>query len=186
MIRAGIPTLPLLAFLLPAFAQEVQLSRAGLVYSVEGEVRLDDRPVNRAPGRYTFVPESSVLRAELGKAVVLLTNGAVLHIAPNSSMRLVDNRLSQPHVELPAGTFKLECSNPVRQREVSLSFLDALVLIQTEGEYHFEASRRMITVIEGEAHIRFAGQSVVVRSGQTLALRDRSQVESVRPVRVEF
>jgi mannose-6-phosphate isomerase-like protein (cupin superfamily) len=101
-------------------------------------------------------------------------------------MRLVDNRLLRPHVELPAGSFQLECVETDRRGRISLSFLNTLIVIEEKGQYRFDATGRRLTVVEGRMTVRFDGKSLTVRSGETVVVGEKAQSEPVEPVRVLF
>jgi mannose-6-phosphate isomerase-like protein (cupin superfamily) len=101
-------------------------------------------------------------------------------------MRLVDNRVLRPHVELPAGSFQLECVETDHPGRISFSFLNTLVVIEEKGQYRFDATQRRLTVVEGSMTVRFDGKSLTVRRGETVVVGEEAQSEPVEPVRVLF
>ena len=91
-----------------AWGQRAISAHSGMVNYVEGSVTLDDKPLDP---KFTELPEvknRSELATTQGRAEVLLTPGAFLRLAENSSFRMISNMLSDTRVEVVTGSAVVE------------------------------------------------------------------------------
>src|ERR1022692_1271909 len=93
-----------------AFAQSVISAHSGLIHYAEGRVLLDGRPVEVSLTAFPEVKQGMELRTEDGRAEVLLNPGVFLRLAENSSIRMVNNKLSDSRVEFLSGSAVIEAS----------------------------------------------------------------------------
>src|SRR6202044_3552791 len=98
----------LAASALPAAAQSVISAKSGLLSYVEGQVKLNDQPVEFSTTRFADVKENSIVTTLDGRAEVLLTPGVTLRMGENSSLRMITNRLVDTRVELLTGSAVVE------------------------------------------------------------------------------
>src|ERR1700735_3366611 len=96
------------ALVLPASAQPVISAKSGLLSYVEGQVKLNDQPVEFSTTRFADVKENSIVTTLDGRAEVLLTPGVTLRMGENSSLRMITNRLVDTRVELITGSAVVE------------------------------------------------------------------------------
>src|SRR4051812_26213504 len=83
-----------------ASAQPVISAKAGTIAKVEGQVYLGDQLVEDSLTKFPDIKENGIVRAEDGRAEILLTPGVVLHLGEKSSFRLITNRLIDTRLEL--------------------------------------------------------------------------------------
>ena len=94
-----------------ALAQSVISARSGLIHYVEGRVYLGDQLVESKFGTFPEVKENATLRAEQGRAEILLTPGVFLRLGENSSFRMVTNRLIDTRLEFLSGSAVIEADD---------------------------------------------------------------------------
>src|SRR5258708_19297586 len=91
--------------------QPVVSVRSGLVHFFEGSVSIDGQPLEQRFGRFCDIKPGSELRTDQGRAEVLLTPGVFLRVDENSSIRMLDNRLTGTRVEFIGESVSLDSLN---------------------------------------------------------------------------
>src|SRR6202050_5720563 len=97
---------PLAGF--PALAQSVISAHSGVIHFADGSVFLDDQRVEQKAGKFDQMKNGSELRAQDGRAEVLLTPGTFLRVGANSAIRMISNDLDNTRVELLNGSAVLD------------------------------------------------------------------------------
>src|SRR5277367_1124109 len=105
-----------------ASAQSVISTHSGIVHVSEGAVFANDQLVNQKYGTFPDLKEKSVLRTEAGRAEILLTPGVFLRVGENTSVKMLDNRLSDTRVELIKGSAVVECDDPMKENAVTMVY----------------------------------------------------------------
>lgn len=165
--------LPLIAYItlaLPACAQSVISTHAGVVHFFEGAVYLGDSRLEAHPGRFPSMPQGGELRTENGRAEVLLTPGVFLRMGESSAIRMVSNDLADTRVELRAGSAIVDSGESSPDTSVTLIYKDWKVHIKTNGVYRIDSDPAHLSVQQGEAEV-FAGarkEPVTVERGMSL------------------
>jgi hypothetical protein len=153
--------------IVPAAAQTTIAAKSGAVAYVEGAVSLDGKPLDPAAPRFTAMAVDSVLRSENGRAEVMLNPCAVLHAGENTAIRMVDNALPGPRVELLAGSVVVETDGGARYAGVRLMFRQRTVRLGANGIYRLETDPPRLKVFEGAAVVDGADK---VRAGHSQPL----------------
>jgi hypothetical protein len=171
---AALPVALLAALALPVAAQPVISAKSGLLSYVEGQVKLNDQPVEFSSTRFSEVKENSVVSTADGRVEVLLTPGVTLRMGENSSLRMVTNRLVDTRVELLSGSAVVEADMIAKDTNVTVVVGQGSVALPKAGLYRFDASPAAIKVFKGDAEVEIAGQTKVVSSGRMLSTATES------------
>lgn len=155
------------------FAQQQVISaQSGTVQYVEGTVYAGNQRVQRKFGQFPSLRSGEELRTADGRAEVLLTPGAFLRLAEDSSLRMVSNRLTDTRVEVLGGTVMVECDELLKDNAVSLILHGDTIHLQRQGLYRVEAASSELEVYKGEALVETASGPKEVKSGKQAVLGD--------------
>jgi hypothetical protein len=155
------------------FAQQQVISaQSGTVQYVEGTVYVGNQRVERKFGQFPSLQPGEVLRTADGRAEVLLTPGAFLRLAENSSVRMISNRLSDTRVEVLGGIVMVECDELLKDNAVSLVLRGDTIHLQRQGLYRVEAASSELEVYKGEALVETASGKKEVKGGKQAFLGD--------------
>jgi hypothetical protein len=160
----------LAALVLPASAQPVISAKSGLLSYGEGQVLLNDQPVEFSTTRFADVKENSVVKTGDGRAEVLLTPGVTLRMGENSSLRMITNRLVDTRVELMTGSAVVEADMIAKDTNVTVVVGQGSVELPKAGLYRFDAAPAQIKVFKGDADVELAGQTKGMSGGHMLSL----------------
>jgi len=150
------------------FAQSVVSARSGVVHYFEGAVLVDDKALDKTPGRFYEIKPGSELRTEIGRAEILLTPGVLLRLDENSSIRMVSNRLSDTRLEFVEGTAGLDSRNAAPGAPIVISYKDYQMRFTRAGRYRMESTPAQLHVEAGEAEVLCHDKSVAVKADQVL------------------
>jgi|SRR5580698_3442343 hypothetical protein len=157
--------------IVPAGAQSVVSTHAGLIHFFEGAVYLGDRPLESHLGRFPSVPQGEELRTAGGRAEVLLTPGVFLRLGENSAIRMISNQLADTKVELERGAAIVESGGPTPDTAVTLTYKGWNIRFPEKGMYRIETDPARVLVTEGEAEVAaVGGPPVTVAKGMGLPL----------------
>ena len=173
MKSALLPILSVAAMVLsslPASAQMVVSAKSGLVNYVEGNVFLNDQAIEQSITKYPEIKEKAILRADEGRAEVLLTPGVILRLGEKSSIRMITNRLVDTRVELLTGSAVIEAVQTAKDTNVTVVVKSASASVVKAGIYRFDVEPAQIKVYHGEAAAEIDGQSILVGAGRMLLL----------------
>jgi FecR protein len=157
-------------FSMPVAAQPVISAKSGLLSYVEGQVKLNDQPVEFSTTRFADVKENSIVTTLDGRAEVLLTPGVTLRMGENSSLRMITNRLVDTRVELLTGSAVVEADMISKDTSVTVVVQQGSVALPKAGLYRFDAAPAEVKVFKGDAEVEIAGQTKVVSSAHMLSL----------------
>jgi hypothetical protein len=160
----------LAALVLPASAQPVISAKSGLLSYVEGQVLLNDQPVEFSTTHFADVKENSIVKTGDGRAEVLLTPGVTLRMGENSSLRMISNRLVDTRVELITGSAVVEADMIAKETNVTVVVGQGAVELPKAGLYRFNAAPAQIKVFKGDADVEVAGQTKAISGGRALGL----------------
>jgi hypothetical protein len=159
---------------LPAAAQPVISAKSGLLSYVEGQVMLNDQPVESSITRFADVKENSIVRTADGRAEVLLTPGVTLRLGENSSLRMITNRLVDTRLELLSGSAVVEADLIAKDTSVTIVLGQSSVALPKAGLYRFDVSPAQVKVFKGDAEVETAGQTKFVYGGHMLSMATES------------
>jgi hypothetical protein len=145
-------------------------AKSGLLSYMEGQVTLNDEPVDFSGAHFSDVKENSIVRTADGRAEVLLTPGVVLRMGENTSLRMITNRLVDTRLELLTGSAVVEADQIARDTSVTIVCKDAVVTLPKAGLYRFDSEPAQLKVFKGEASVELAGDTKMIGSGHLLGL----------------
>jgi hypothetical protein len=160
----------LAALALPASAQPVISAKSGLLSYVEGQVLLNDQPVEFSTTHFADVKENSIVKTADGRAEVLLTPGVTLRMGENSSLRMISNRLVDTRVELITGSAVVEADMVAKETNVTVVIGQGSVELPKAGLFRFNAAPAQLKVFKGDADVEVAGQTKRVSGGHLLSV----------------
>ncbi len=153
---------------LGAFAQSVISVHSGVLQFSEGDVYADEKAINQKLGTFPNIKEKSILRTEMGRAEVLLTPGVFLRVGENSSIKMLDNRLSDTRVELLTGQAVVEADDPMKINSVTIVYKDYLVHVRKMAVLEFQTNPDQLKVYYGEAEVESNGSISVIKAGRLM------------------
>ncbi len=149
-------------------AQTVISAHSGTVHLAEGAVSIDGKPLIQKYGTFPDWKERSELRTEQGRAEILLTPGVFLRVGENSSVRLIDNRLSATRVELISGQAVVESDDPMKENAVTMVYGDYEIHVHKTSVFAVESSPAQLKVYHGEASVSYQGNMLNVKAGRLM------------------
>ncbi|HLK51497.1 MAG TPA: hypothetical protein VKT49_25325 [Bryobacteraceae bacterium] len=150
-----------------SYAQQVVSAHAGVVHYTEGKVLVGDQAVQRKFGVFPELKEGEELRTETdGKAEILLTPGAFLRVAPNSSVRMLSRELSDTRFEVMSGSAMVECDELVKGSELTLVYKGRSILLQKNGLYRLDTDPARFQVYDGKALVRSQSGDIELKRGR--------------------
>jgi hypothetical protein len=174
----GLPYLAIaLAAATPCFAQQVISAKSGLLSYAEGQVTVNDAPVDFSGVHFSEVKENSIVRTADGRAEVLLTPGVVLRMGENSSLRMIATRLVDTRLELLSGSAVVEADQIAKDTQVTVVCKDGVVTLPKAGLYRFDAQPAQIKVFKGDADVEMGSDTRTVAAAHMMSLG--SQTASV-------
>jgi hypothetical protein len=158
-----------------AWGQFVISAKSGLINHVEGLVLLSGEPIVRSPGARVEMKQGSDLRAEEGRAEVLLNPGLFLRIGENSMVRMLSNDLTDTRIEFVSGAAIIGPGRRLNASEnsasaVSIVYRETIVHLRKNGTYRFDGEPAQLRVYAGEAIVARGETSQVACAGEMIAL----------------
>jgi hypothetical protein len=153
-----------------SYAQYVISAHSGVVQYVEGTAYVNDNQVDPKFGQFPDIKENQVFRTTEGRAEILLTPGAFLRLAENSSIRMVSNKLTDTRVEVLSGSAMLECPDILKDNAIMLLYQGNTILPVKHGLYRVDAQPARVAVFEGEAIVKGESGQVTLKGGKQTAL----------------
>ena len=161
----------------PSFAQQVISAKSGLLSYAEGQVTVNDQPVDFSGVHFSDVKENSIVATGDGRAEVLLTPGVVLRMGENTSLRMITNRLVDTRLELLTGSAVVEADQIAKDTSVTIICKAGSVTLPKAGLYRFDADAARIKVFKGSADVEVAGETKTISSDHMMALEGQGAVE---------
>jgi len=149
-----------------SYAQQVVSAHAGVVHYVEGRVFIADQPVQQKFGEFPDLRPGEVLRTEAGRAEVLLTPGAFLRLAEDSSVRMISRELSNPRFELLSGSVMVECDDVPKGESLTLVAGERTIGFEKHGLYRIDADPGLLRVYDGKALVQAGSEQLAVGGGK--------------------
>ncbi|MFN0170112.1 MAG: FecR domain-containing protein [Bryobacteraceae bacterium] len=174
----------LLALAGPAHSQNVISAQSGLIHYLEGEAFLGKDAVKLKAAQYPSIRKEMVFRTGEGRAEVLLTPGAFLRLAENTSIRMKDTDLTNSRVEFLDGSILIEAadvSKSHKDNQVSVELGGATIFLRKAGVYRIDSDPMRLRVYDGEAEVRTHNDMAVVKKGKMLPLEGVLTTEKFDP-----
>jgi len=152
-----------------AWGQAIVSARAGAVHHIEGRVLVDGEPIEKKFGEFPNLPEGSLLRAELGRAELLLTPGVILRLGEDSALRMLSTLVTDTRLELVAGTALVEAMDILPDNSVTVLVGGYEILILERGLYRVATQPGELRVYKGKASVRAGDRKLTVKKGRSIA-----------------
>lgn len=128
----------------------------GTINYVEGQVSLDGQPLSaRSIGTARLKPSQTLNTAE-GYVEVLLTPGAFLRIGHHSDIRIFSAGLVEAQIQIVSGSALLEVDQLMPGTNLGIVMSGATTQIRKNGLYGFDATRQVVSVVDGQASVQEA------------------------------
>jgi hypothetical protein len=171
MRRALTPAL-LFALANSAWAQYVVSARAGTINWSNGQVSLNDRPVERKSNKFPTMKDGQVLRTENGRAEVLLGPGIFLRLGPFATLRMVNSRLTDTQVKIEHGTALVEVIEIANGSNLHVLLGNSVTGFRGIGLHRFDADSGVLSVYGGHADVSAGAQMFDASRGRVVHVND--------------
>jgi hypothetical protein len=160
-----------LAFAVPvSWAQAIISAHSGMVNYVEGDARLEGRPIKLNGAIFPDVKVGQTLTTGRGHAEILLTPGVFLRLDHNTSFRMVSNQLTHTQIEILRGSALVEADEIIRDNRIAVKVGSSETLLLKNGLYHFNADAGQVRTFTGKAQVSDASNSTELKGGRTLLI----------------
>jgi hypothetical protein len=155
-----------------------------MINVVDGDVYLVDakggepQRVQPKVSEFIDIKEGYTLKTTEGRSEVLLTPGAFLRMADDSSFRMISTRLTQVKMEMLTGSSLIDVTELIDGNEITVRQANASVAILKGGLYRFDSQPMRVRVYQGEAVVEVDGQKVTLRSGREMASGSNGWVQA--------
>jgi hypothetical protein len=160
-----------------AHAQQVISAQSGTVHYIEGTVYAGGHLVEPKFGQFPTVKAGEELETKDGRAEVLLTPGAFLRLAENSSVRMVSTQLSDTRIEVLSGSAMVECDELLPSNALTLVYHGEEIRLSKSGLYRLDADRAMFGVYNGEAVVKSDTDQLTLKAGRQTGLNGVLQAD---------
>lgn len=143
---------------LPAAAQAVISTHAGTINFSEGEVFLDDQPLNQKVASFPSVKDGSTIRTAKGRVEILLQPSVFLRVDDDSAVRMVSNDLSKTRIDFLKGAVILDSSDQPAGTSLVLSYKTYQFRFIKPGVYRVNSEPGILETYSGEAELVADGQ----------------------------
>jgi len=166
-----------MACALAAPAQSVISARSGVVHYVEGDVTLDGNPVHPKFAQFPDIKNGQVVATEEGRTEILLTPGAFLRLAENSSFRMDSNSLADTRIAVLSGSALIEVADLLPNNAITVQYKDTTIALPKRGLYRIDADASRLRVFDGEAQLNPGANVVKVKKNREVDL-DAAELEA--------
>jgi hypothetical protein len=144
-------------------------TKAGVVQFIEGDVFLEDKPLQLPSGGCVQIENNQSLRTgQNGRAELLLNPNVYLRIGENSLLRMNSIKLLEPQLSLEQGSALLEVLEENRAQQIILHHAAGIVEIKNIGLYRLDAA-------SGELHV-YSGTAFIMREGQKTGIKSKRMI----------
>jgi hypothetical protein len=161
-----------------ATAQNAISAKAGLVQVADGDVFVNDKPIQTKIAEFTDLKNADVLRTVEGRTEVLLTPGSFVRMGDNSSLRMVSSRLSDVRLEMLQGEALVEITEMLSDNGITVTLGSANFQLAKGGIFRFDADPARLRVYKGEANALLGEKIERVREGRQLTFNGNDWTQS--------
>ena len=148
-------------------AQQVVSAHAGVVHYTDGKVFVGDQLVQRKFGVFPDLQVGEELRTgEDGRAEILLTPGAFLRVAENSSVRMLSRDLIDTRFEVLSGSAMVECDDLQKGSSLTLVYQGRNIQLEKQGLYRLDAAAGRFQVFSGKAVVPSDSGQLTLKNGR--------------------
>jgi hypothetical protein len=162
--------LSLLAFACTAQTQQFVSVKAGIIQFIQGEVFLDDKPVQQDKRSYYQIENGQRLSTKNGRVELLLAPDIYFRLDKNGSMQMVGNQFADTKLHLEQGSALIEVDRMLRGNRINVRVSTAVVEIKEEGLYRFDAGSSELRVYGGTALVEVGNKRAEIKKGRMVRL----------------
>ena len=162
-----------LSLSVPAWAGNSASSNSavpGTLNYVEGQANVADQPIDHNSIGKTTLENGQSLNTEQGKAEILLTPGVFLRAGDNSSVKMVNNSLTDTEIRLDQGHAMIEVDQIRPQNDLRIQEGNATARILKPGLYDFDLQQNQMRVFDGEAMVQVGDKQITLKADHELAV----------------
>jgi len=168
----------LAVLLLPAAAaaQVMVSATGGLVQHVEGEVLINNQPIEAIRATALHVRESQHLRTKQGRAEIMLVPDGYLRLGPQSEIAMVSTGVDSARVRLIEGSAVVDLLEVWDEESVGLLAGDAEVQFLTNGVYRIDAPQgelERVRVFDGKTLVVSGDSEEKVKKKRSLTVAEQ-------------
>jgi hypothetical protein len=150
----------------------------GTLNYVEGQVYINDQPVDHNSIGKTTVEVGQSLRTENGKAEILLTPGVFLREGDNTSVSLIAAGLADTEVKLTQGHAMVEVDQIYPENNLLVTEGNTTARIMKPGLYDFDLQQNQMRAFDGEASVKDGEKQIKLKSGHELHVAENAPERS--------
>lgn len=142
----------------------------GTLNYVEGQASMGEQNLNAKSVGNATLEDGQVLETGNGKAEILLTPGVYLRLGSNSSVKMVNNSLTNTQVALQQGEAMLEVDRLYKENLIHVSQPGADTRVEKTGLYDFDAADQKVRVFDGKAVVKANDRDTTVKKNHEVEL----------------
>ena len=142
----------------------------GTLNYVEGQASMGEQNLDAKSVGNATLGQGQVLETGNGKAEILLTPGVYLRLGSNSSVKMVNNSLTNTQVALQQGEAMLEVDRLYKENFVHVSQPGADTRVEKTGLYDFDAADQKVRVFDGKAVVNANDRNTTVKKNHEVEL----------------
>jgi len=147
-------------------AQSITSARSGTLHYFQGDVSIDGAQIQAKASVFPQIKDQGVLSTARGRAEILLTPGVFLRVGENSSIRMLDTRLTSTRVDILSGSVIVESDDPqmtIKDSPVTLLYKDYELHMGKHGLFEVTSDPAQMKVFKGEVEVSTSSNRVVVK-----------------------
>ena len=167
-----------------ALAQNVISAKSGMIHYTEGDVTIDDGAIEPKRGQFAELKNGQILKTAEGRAEMLLGPSAFLRLAENSSVLMLDNRLSDTRVQILSGSVMVECLEVLKGNNTTLVAATVPMVIRKAGLFRVDLTQNadaFLRVHAGEVAVGAPDKPMIAKKGSAVALGATLQASKFDP-----
>jgi hypothetical protein len=142
----------------------------GTLNYVEGQANVADQPIDHNSIGKTTLEVGQSLNTEAGKAEILLTPGVFLRAGDNTSVKMVNDSLTDTELRVDQGHAMIEVDQIYPQNDLRVQEGSATARILKPGLYDFDLQQNQMRVFDGEAMVQEGDKQIKLKADHELAV----------------
>jgi hypothetical protein len=142
----------------------------GTLNYVEGQASMGDQNLDSKSVGQAALENGQVLETGNGKAEILLTPGVYLRLGSNSSVKMLNDSLTNTQVSLQQGEAMLEVDQLYKENFIHVTQPGADTRVEKTGLYDFDAANNAVRVFDGKAIVNADDRNTTVKKNHEVQL----------------
>jgi hypothetical protein len=164
----------ILEFTEVAPAQKAIGAKSGVIQYSQGEVFLDNTPIQLAKDDHVQIENDQVLSTKNGSVELVLAPAAYLWLGKNASLTILQNKLSNILLEINQGSALIEILETIKDYPIKVHVSERIIDIRKAGLYRLNAVPGQLQVFSGEALAKNENQQTRIAKGKMVRLDGKS------------